>query len=318
MAKKIRIVQRDNLPQEKVINDYANELIIAYKEMAFQNIEKEKRATELIIANKELAYQNKEKEKRATELIIANKELALQVIEKEKRAAELIIANKELAYQNIEKEKRAAELVIANQELAFQNLEKEKRATELLIANKELASFAYISNHDLQEPLRKIQAFSGRILEEEDINLSVKGKYSVERTKSAAHQMQKLINDLLIYWATTGTQRKFENTDLSNIVSEVMAALKKEIQETEATIEVHKLSKVTIIPFQFRQLLQNLIHNALKFNIPGNKPHIIIKCDYVKYDKSNDKKFILNLDYHHITVSDNGIGFDTQYQHKIF
>ena len=117
----------------------AQELIIANKELAFQNEEKEKRAAELITANKELAFQNEEKEKRAHELIIASKELVFQNDEKEKRAEELIIANKELAFQNKEKEKRAAELIIANKELAFQNKEKEKRAAELIIANKELA-----------------------------------------------------------------------------------------------------------------------------------------------------------------------------------
>jgi PAS domain S-box-containing protein len=92
--------------------------------------ERKRKEENLIIANKELAFQNKEKEKRAAELIIANKELAFQNKEKEKRAAELIIANKELAFQNKEKEKRASELIIANKELAFQNEEKEKRASE--------------------------------------------------------------------------------------------------------------------------------------------------------------------------------------------
>ncbi len=117
----------------------ANELVIANRELAYQNEEKEKRADELFIANKELAYQNDEKEKRAKELIIANRELAFQNKEKEKRAEELFIANTELAYQNKEKEKRADELVLANRELAYQNEEKEKRAEELFIANKELA-----------------------------------------------------------------------------------------------------------------------------------------------------------------------------------
>jgi hypothetical protein len=92
--------------------------------------ERKRKEENLIIANKELAFQNEEKEKRAAELIIANKELAFQNEEKEKRAAELIIANKELAFQNEEKEKRAAELIIANKELAFQNEEKEKRVSE--------------------------------------------------------------------------------------------------------------------------------------------------------------------------------------------
>jgi PAS domain S-box-containing protein len=108
----------------------ASELIVANKELVFQNREKEKRADELIMANKELAFQNEEKEKRAYELIIANKELAFQKEEKGKRADELIIANRELVFQNREKEKRVAELVIAN-------VEKEKRAEELIAANNE-------------------------------------------------------------------------------------------------------------------------------------------------------------------------------------
>jgi len=92
------------------------ELAIAYKELAFQNIEKGKRAEELVNAYKELAFQNIEKEKRAEELIIANKELVFQNQEKEKRANELIIANKELIFQNVEKEKLVAELYIVNEE----------------------------------------------------------------------------------------------------------------------------------------------------------------------------------------------------------
>jgi len=114
------------------------ELIIANKELAFQDREKVKRAAELSIANTELVFQNEEKEKRAAELIIANTELAFQNEEKENRAAELIIADKELDFQNEEKGKRAAELIIAKKELAYQSKEKENRAAELIIANKEL------------------------------------------------------------------------------------------------------------------------------------------------------------------------------------
>ena len=133
----ISIQQRTRNYKEKALA--VATLIIANKELAFQNEEKEKRSAELIIANKELAFQNEEKGKRSAELIIANKELAFQNEEKEKRAVELIIANKELAFQNEEKGKRSAELIIANKELAFQNEEKGKRSAELIIANKELA-----------------------------------------------------------------------------------------------------------------------------------------------------------------------------------
>ncbi len=91
-----------------------------------QDITKRKRVeTELVLANKELVFQNAEKEKRAEELGLANKELHFQNEEKEKRAAELVIANEELAFQNAEKEKRAAELLLANEETlrSLQNIQ---------------------------------------------------------------------------------------------------------------------------------------------------------------------------------------------------
>ncbi|MDI1254700.1 MAG: ATP-binding protein [Flavobacterium sp.] len=312
------IANRELAFQNQEKEKRAAELVIANNELAFQNQEKEQRAAELVIANNELAFQNQEKEKRAAELVIANKELVFQNQEKEKRAAELVIANKELVFQNQEKEKRAAELVIANNELVFQNKEKEKRAAELLIANKELESFAFISSHDLQEPLRKIQAFSGRILTEEYENLSSKGKYYFERTRFSALRMQTLINDLLAYSRTTATERKFENSDLNKIIREVMTALKQELQEKNATVEIDKLCDVNVIPFQFRQLLQNLIANSLKFSKAELAPHIIIKSEYIKYEALNSKKSPMKIDYYHISVADNGIGFEPEYKDKIF
>jgi PAS domain S-box-containing protein len=143
----------DHQGNKNTKRDKRGELVLANKELAFQNEEKdkranelilanqekEKRADELVLANKELAFQNEEKDKRADELILANEE-------KEKRANELVLANKELAFQNEEKDKRANELTLANEEkekrateLVFANKEKEKHADELVLANKELA-----------------------------------------------------------------------------------------------------------------------------------------------------------------------------------
>jgi len=316
MKKKAKIPD-ENAPQNEEQSSHA-QLIIANRELAFQNQERENRAAELLIANKELAFQNSEKEKRAAELIIANKELAFQNKEKEKRAAELLVANAELTFQNEEKEKRAAELIIANKELVFQNSEKEKRANELLIANKELESFTFISSHDLQEPLRKIQAFSDRILAEEFETLSQKGKHYFERIQISAKHMQTLINDLLAYSRTTETERKFENVDLDTIMYEVMEALQEEILEKKATIEVIRLGIIQVIPFQFRQLLQNLITNALKFSNPEIPPHIVIKTSFLHYDPLNPEKFPLSVDCCHLTIADNGIGFKPEYQERIF
>ena len=317
-AEELLIAIKELTYQNQEKEKRAQELVIANKELAFQNIEKEKRANELVIANKELAFQNQEKENRASELVIANQELAYQNQEKAKRAEELVIAIKELTYQNQEKEKRAQELVIANKELAFQNIEKEKRANELLLANKEIESFSYISSHDLQEPLRKIQTFSGRIFVEEYDNLSAMGKYYVERTKLSALHMQTLINDLLAYSRTKTTERKFVNSDLNKIVKEAINMLEEEIVNKQANIEVHELFEANVIPFQFRQLIQNLISNSLKYAIAEVKPHIIIKGESIKYDELKFKDSILRCDHYHISVSDNGIGFDSTFKEKIF
>ncbi len=296
----------------------AAELGVANKELVFQNDEKEKRAAELEIANKELAFQNGEKEKRAAELEIANIELAFQNDEKEKRAAELGVANKELVFQNDEKEKRAAELGVANIELAFQNDEKEKLAEELRIANKELLSFTYISSHDMQEPLRKIQSFISIILREENETLSDKGKNYFQRIQSSAERMQKLIIDLLAYSRINETDRKFEKTELSIIIDDVKAELKDAIEDKNATIEAVEFCSANIIPFQFRQLIYNLISNALKFSRADIPSLITIRSIIVKGSELNVEKLSPEKNYCHITVKDNGIGFEPHFSELIF
>ena len=143
--------------------------------------------------------------------------------------------------------------------------------------NKELESFAYISSHDLQEPLRKIQTFATLLLNKEAANLTENGKDHFKRMQRAAERMQTLIDDLLAYSRTNTSERKFENTNLNKIVDEVKSDLKEELQHKHATIETNEMCEVSIIPFQFRQLLHNLISNSLKFSIPGKPPHIKIE-----------------------------------------
>ncbi len=317
-AAELIIANRELAFQNKEKEKRAAELAIANKELAYQNKVKEKKAAELIIANKELAFQNDEKEKRAAELAIANKELAYQNTVKEKKAAELIVANKELAFQNDEKEKRAAELIIANKELAFQNDEKEKRAAELIIANKDLTAFTYVSSHDLQEPLRKIQNFATIILKEEEKNLSENGKGYFEKMQNTAKRMQELIEDLLTYSRAKSTERNFEKIHLGIIIDEAKRDLEELILEKKAIIESENLSEMNIIPFPFRQLMNNLISNSLKFSLPTIPPHIIIKTKIKEGSKFNNDKLSPKISYCHITYTDNGIGFDGQYNERIF
>ncbi|HKR05358.1 MAG TPA: PAS domain S-box protein, partial [Bacteroidia bacterium] len=131
----------------------------------------------------------------------------------------------------------------------------EQKNKELEDLNKELQSFAYISSHDLQEPLRKIQTFSTQIIEKESRNLSDSGKDKFQRMQNAAKRMQTLIEDLLTYSRANTAERKFEKTGLTKIVEEVKEDLKEELQQKHATIEAAEMCEVHIIPFQFRQLM---------------------------------------------------------------
>ncbi len=197
-------------------------------------------------------------------------------------------------------------------------LELEQKNSDLEKMNKELQSFAYISSHDLQEPLRKIQTFATRLIEKEFDNLSEKGKDHFKRMQVAAERMQTLIDDLLAYSRTNITGRNFERINLGKIIEEVKDDLQESIEEKHAVIEATELCDVTIIPFQFRQLIQNLISNSLKFTLPGQVPHIIIRSTIIDTLPIKEIKNPVAKLYCHITVSDSGIGFEQQYAKKIF
>lgn len=194
----------------------------------------------------------------------------------------------------------------------------EQKNRELEIMNSELQSFAYISSHDLQEPLRKIQTFSSRIEEKEAQNLSETGKDYFRRMQDAAKRMQTLIEDLLAYSRTNTTDRNFQITDLNKIVEEVEFELTEDIEQKHATIEATSLCEASIISFQFKQLVHNLIGNSIKFSKPGRPPHIVIKCEIVEGATLQLASVSPDKMYYHLTFSDNGIGFDPQYQERIF
>ncbi|MBF4487343.1 MULTISPECIES: PAS domain S-box protein [unclassified Flavobacterium] len=196
--------------------------------------------------------------------------------------------------------------------------ELEQKNVELEQMNKELQSFAYISSHDLQEPLRKIQTFATQIIEKESENLSDSGKDKFQRMQNAAQRMQTLINDLLSYSRTNIQERKFEKINLSKIIDEVKEDLKEELEQKGAIIEIDNTCEASIIPFQFRQLLYNLASNSLKFANPDIPTIIKINCEFTKGENLNNESLAKEANYCHISISDNGIGFEPQYSKKIF
>ena len=196
--------------------------------------------------------------------------------------------------------------------------ELELKNIELQKMNKELQSFAYISSHDLQEPLRKIQTFASRIIEKDHDTLSENGKYLFKRMQLSAERMQSLIDDLLAYSRTHNLEGDFERINLNLIIEQVEQDLSEELLQKNAIIEADKTCMVNIIPFQFKQLFYNLISNSLKFAKPDEPVHITIKNEYVPGNLLEGEYFQENTKYCHITFSDNGIGFEQKYSEKIF
>jgi PAS domain S-box-containing protein len=196
--------------------------------------------------------------------------------------------------------------------------ELELKNSELNRMNSELESFAYISSHDLQEPLRKIQILSSFVVQKDYDSLSESAKEYFDRIQAAAKRMQVLISDLLMYSRTSHTDRVFELTDLSTIVTQVLRELTETIEEKKAIIELGPLCAIYVIPFQFSQLMHNLIGNSLKFSKEGSIPRIQITAEKVIPDMMLTNVFGNFTPYCHIRVLDNGIGFEPEYRERIF
>lgn len=216
---------------------------------------------------------------------------------------------------------QTAALLIANQELEFQNAENEKKAIELLNANKELLAFNFISSHDLQEPLRKIQIFISILMDKEMSNMTDEGKNNLNRINIAATRMRQLIEDLMDFSRVSTTDHHYEMSDLHDIIEDVKSELTDVILHKKAVFNIIGLVPVNLIAFQFHQLMCNLISNSLKFSIPEIPPQITIQSSIIKNEdfKLLDLPDSLQIcDYWNLRFQDNGIGFEAQHNENIF
>jgi PAS domain S-box-containing protein len=197
-----------------------------------------------------------------------------------------------------------------------QILEQETRQRlELARSNEELQQFAFIASHDLQEPLRKIKAFGERLKAISGHNLTEQGRDYLQRIHNATERMERLINDLLQLSRVTTKAQPFITVDLAEITQEVLSDLEVRIQQTGGYVEVGELPTIKADPLQMRQLLQNLIGNALKFHRQQVPPVVKISSQLC-HQPTN--KVSVGWEMCQIIIADNGIGFEEKYLDRIF
>ena len=206
-------------------------------------------------------------------------------------------------------ERANAELTTEVRERVRNQEELQKLASKLERSNKELQQFASVASHDLQEPLRKIIVFGDRLRKKSEGRLTEDAADYLDRMSSAAERMQTLINDLLQLSRVVTRAEPFSAIDLGEVVGEVLRDLELLIERSDATVEVDSLPTIDADPTQLRQLLQNLIQNALKFRLDDRKPVVRIHAEIDRQPTG---------DLCRLTVQDNGIGFDEKYLDRIF
>lgn len=189
--------------------------------------------------------------------------------------------------------------------------------TELERSNRELQDFAFVASHDLQEPLRKIQAFGDRLRRVQGPKFDDQGRDYLDRMHNAAGRMHTLINDLLTFSRVTTKAQPFQPTNLDRIAKDVLSDLETTIEQAGGTVEIGDLPTIDADHVQMRQLFQNLIANALKFRKEDTAPVVRVGSEIIQKEISeiDGRK---PVDYVQLSFADNGIGFDEKYLDRIF
>lgn len=185
-----------------------------------------------------------------------------------------------------------------------------QKAAELTRSNAELEQFAFVASHDLQEPLRKIQAFGDRLKMKCESAIAEDARDYLDRMQKASARMRTLIDDLLAFSRVIRSGEPFARADLGQIAREVVGDLELRLEKTGGRVEIGELPTIDADATQMRQLLLNLVGNALKFQASGTQP--LVKVSSSSFTSGSGELFW------EIKVEDNGIGFEEQYAEKIF
>ncbi len=218
--------------------------------------------------------------------------------ENRKIIEELKAKELEAVRARIEKEAAQARATLA-QKLEVTN-------KELEAANKELEAFSYSVSHDLRAPLRHIDGFADLLKQHAAGNLDEKGIRYLRTICESAKQMGVLIDDLLAFSRMGRTELQRGSVDLSRLVKEVLEGLRQDLHGRNIAWEIALLPTVQGDAAMLRQVLMNVIGNAVKYTRHRDQARIAIGCTDGKPDEAV------------LFVRDNGAGFDMQYVHKLF
>ncbi len=233
---------------------------------------------------------------------------------------QLVVQEQKLLAINKSLENEIHERIVSEEKVKELNKRLLENIDHLESANKDLDRFAFMSSHDLQEPLRKIRTFTDLLYSKYQDIFDDDAKRYITRVQKSAERMQALIKDILEFSKVSSDHNKFVKTDLNEVVEDVLADIETEVLERKAKINIQRLPELSVNPGLMRPLFSNLIGNAIKYRKKDVDPVINI------YAESNGQQLPLNGDqssppgkkFCRIYFEDNGIGFDQKYATQIF
>ena len=255
-------------------------------------------------------------DRRTADLQEANERLEQDVLRRQAVEQQLAQTVQELEGRNGDLHKARDQALIEIHERERAELALRHKTEELARSNRELDQFASVASHDLQEPLHTIQVLADLLNVKWSNALGSNGQEFLSRIHKATSRMQRLIQDLLIYSRLDTKESSMESVDLSQVVEEILSDFSVRIEETHATVEVHALPVVDAGRIHMRQLMQNLIGNALKFHRPGENPVVRISAALMEDRRRDSGESSGRLCQ--LKVEDQGIGMEEHHLDRIF
>ncbi|WP_447969352.1 sensor histidine kinase [Nitrospira sp. M1] len=255
-------------------------------------------------------------DQRMSELRTANAQLEHDVLRRQVIETQLAKSIRDLEQRNKELSEARDQALIEVHERERAELALRNKTEELVRSNHELDQFASVAAHDLQEPLHTIQVFSDLLRVKCGDALNGSGHEFLSRILKASGRMQRLIQDLLVYSRLEHQDRQVESVALGDVVDDILHDFSVRIEEAHARIAVGELPVIESDRTQMRQLLQNLIGNALKFHKPDEVPVVRVSARLMKERRQQDGRRTGLLCQ--LRIEDDGIGMDSQYTDRIF